>query len=113
MSTQVISAATKLKKIRESFIKQIPTQLEAIRKGCVDLGQEAAWNDILEELHRRIHTLKGASASFGLKKLSVAAAAGSFWLKRPSKPGPDPTRSGIVRCRIILPEWNRKPLISI
>jgi PleD family two-component response regulator len=76
MSQLIASAATRLKKIREAFIKQLPAQLELIDKAYAELGQGAPGRGGLEELHRRIHTLKGSSASFGLTRLSVAAAAG-------------------------------------
>lgn len=76
MSTQVISVANKLQRIRDSYIKQLPTQLEAIRKAYGDLCQGPIGGEKLEDLHRRIHTVKGASASFGLSGLSAAAAVG-------------------------------------
>ncbi len=76
MSTQIVSAATRLKKIREAYTKQLPTQLEGIRKSYDEFVAGGVWGERLEDLHRRIHTMKGASASFGLSKLSTAAAAG-------------------------------------
>lgn len=76
MSTQIVSAATRLKKIREAYAKQLPTQLEGIRKSYDEFVAGGVWGERLEDLHRRIHTMKGASASFGLSKLSAAAAAG-------------------------------------
>ncbi|MDO9308101.1 MAG: diguanylate cyclase [Deltaproteobacteria bacterium] len=76
MSTQIVSAATRLKKIREAYAKQLPTQLEGIRKSYDEFVAGGVWGERLEDLHRRIHTMKGASASFGLGKLSAAAAAG-------------------------------------
>ncbi|MBT0665275.1 response regulator [Geobacter pelophilus] len=76
MSTQVISVANKLQRIRDSYIKQLPTQLEAIRKAYDDLCQGPMEDEGLKDLHRLIHTIKGASASFGLSGLSAAAAVG-------------------------------------
>jgi len=76
VSTQIVSAATRLKKIREAYAKQLPTQLEGIRKSYDEFVAGGVWGERLEDLHRRIHTMKGASASFGLSKLSTAAAAG-------------------------------------
>src|SRR5690242_13370483 len=76
MGTQVISVANKLQRIRDSYIKQLPAQLEAIRKAYDDLCQGPIGGEGLEDLHRRIHTIKGGSASFGLSGLSAAAAVG-------------------------------------
>lgn len=76
MSTQIVSAATRLKKIREAYAKQLPAQLEGIRKSYEEFVAGGVWGERLEDLHRRIHTMKGASASFGLSMLSAAAVAG-------------------------------------
>jgi len=76
MSTQVISVANKLQRIRDSYIKQLPAQLETIRNTYLDLCQGAIEGERLKDLHRLIHTVKGASASFGLSGLSAAAAVG-------------------------------------
>lgn len=76
MSEQTTAVAAKLKKIREAYIKQLPAQLEGIRASYSEyvLGENAA--TALEELHRRIHTMKGACASFRLSMLSGAAMTG-------------------------------------
>lgn len=76
MSTQVISVAAKLKRIREAYIKQLPVQLEVIQKAFSACVQKPAGTEEMETLHRALHTLKGSSASFGLKNLSAAAASG-------------------------------------
>jgi diguanylate cyclase (GGDEF)-like protein len=76
MASQAVSVATKLKKIREAFIKQIPTQLEAIRAVYADVAQGTELTSALENLHRHAHNLKGACASFGLDMLSEAAKTG-------------------------------------
>jgi diguanylate cyclase (GGDEF)-like protein len=81
MSVQVISAANKLQRIRDSYIKQLPAQLETIRNAYLDLCQGAIAGEKLKDLHRLIHTVKGASASFGLSALSAAAAAGEHLAK--------------------------------
>ncbi len=82
MSTQIVSIANKLKKIREAYLKQVPTQLEAIRSGYDDFVQtNSGAGSELENLHRRVHTMKGSSASFGLSKLSAAADTAELLLK--------------------------------
>ena len=76
MSSQVLSAAFKLKKIREAYAKQLPAQLEGIRSSYNNfaLGGQGS-GPALEDLHRRIHTMRGSCASFGLSILSQRAAA--------------------------------------
>ena len=82
MNTQIGSVANKLKKIREAYLKQVPAQLEAIRSGYDDFIQtNSGAGSELEILHRRVHTMKGSSASFGLSKLSAAADAAELLLK--------------------------------
>lgn len=70
------AVAIKLQKIREAYIKQLPTQLEGIRASYAELVLGDQGNKPLEDLHRRIHTLKGACASFRLSMLSSVAAVG-------------------------------------
>jgi diguanylate cyclase (GGDEF)-like protein len=75
LSTQTVVAA-KLKKIREAYIKQLPGQLEGIRASYSEFVQGEQGSAPLEDLHRRIHTMKGACASFRLSMLSGAATIG-------------------------------------
>jgi diguanylate cyclase (GGDEF)-like protein len=75
MGTQVISVANRLQRIRDSYIKQLPAQMEAVGKAYSDACGGGGGPETVEELHRLIHTIKGASASFGLSGLSTAAAA--------------------------------------
>ncbi|MBF0414004.1 MAG: diguanylate cyclase [Desulfamplus sp.] len=92
MKNEKPSAAERLKRLKKSFIAQLPAQLRGIKDKFlalelslplkeIDAALSATDNDItrptkkeLEELHRSIHTLKGSSASFGLKDLSVEAS---------------------------------------
>ncbi|MEI6213614.1 MAG: diguanylate cyclase [Desulfuromonadales bacterium] len=71
----------KLKKIREAYIKQLPVQLEAIQDSYSRLLAGDSHEPLLEDLHRRIHTMKGASASFRLSALSSVATAGELLAK--------------------------------
>jgi diguanylate cyclase (GGDEF)-like protein len=73
MSAQPSTIAIKLKRIREAYLKQLPTQLEVIRETLVVIDRNKPAQADLEDLHRRIHTLKGASASFGLNKVAAIA----------------------------------------
>lgn len=81
MSAQPAVIAAKLKKIREAYIKQLPTQLEEIRASYSEFVQGKKGNEPLVDLHRRIHTMKGACASFRLSMLSAAATAGEHLAK--------------------------------
>lgn len=85
MRTQVLSAANKLKKIREAYLKQLPAQFETIRTTYTELVQQFQ-AETLELLHRRVHTLRGSSASFGLTRLSAAMARGERLLKEALQP---------------------------
>lgn len=81
MSTQVDSVAARLEKIREAYVKQLPAQLSGLRTACNDFILSGQGGEGLESLHRLVHTLKGASASFGLAPLSALAAAGEHLVK--------------------------------
>src|SRR5665647_2931856 len=74
MSDQAISAASRLKKIRASYIRQLPAQLEKIRAAYSALGKGVPAGSALENLHRAIHNLRWSSASFGLSSLSAVVA---------------------------------------
>ncbi|HXE95723.1 MAG TPA: diguanylate cyclase [Dongiaceae bacterium] len=76
MSPQTKAVETKLKKIREAYIKQLPVQLEGIRASYSAFVQGEQGGALLEDLHRRIHTMKGACASFRLSMLSSMATSG-------------------------------------
>ena len=76
MSTQPEAVAAKLKKIREAYIKQLPAQMEGIRSSYAAFVLGEQGDAPLEDLHRRIHTMKGACATFRLSMVSSAAMAG-------------------------------------
>lgn len=92
MSAQTVSVEAKLKKIREAYIKQLPAQLEGIRASYVAFvkGEEGAAP--LEDLHRRIHTIRGACASFRLSMLSSVATAGELLAKEAMQSTTPPDR---------------------
>jgi diguanylate cyclase (GGDEF)-like protein len=70
------AVAVKLQKIREAYIKQLPAQMEKIRASYAEFVLGGQGGVPLEDLHRRIHTMKGACASFRLGMLSSAAMTG-------------------------------------
>ena len=81
MATNTVVVAAKLKMIREAYIKHLPEQLEGIRNSYAEFVRGENGSVPLEELHRRIHTMKGACASFRLSMLSAAATTGEHLAK--------------------------------
>ncbi|MDD2272377.1 MAG: diguanylate cyclase [Desulfuromonadaceae bacterium] len=92
MSTKTVVIAAKLKKIREAYIKQLPAQLEAIRASYSEFVRGEKGNLPLEDLHRRIHTMKGACASFRLSMLSSVAMVGEHLAKEALQDATPPDR---------------------
>jgi diguanylate cyclase (GGDEF)-like protein len=91
LRTQTVVSA-KLKKIREAYIKQLPAQMEGIRASYSEFVQGNQESAPLEDLHRRIHTMKGASASFRLSLLSSVAMAGEHLLQEAMQAATPPDR---------------------
>ncbi len=89
MSTSTEVVAAKLKKIREAYIKQLPAQLEGIRATYKAFVQGDQGDAPLEELHRRIHTMKGACASFRLSLLNAVATTAEHLAKEALQTAPD------------------------
>lgn len=81
MTIQAISAAGKLKRIREAYVKQLPAQMQSIQTAYTQAVQNSCRKDDLENFHRSMHTLKGACATFGLKSISIVAASGELLAK--------------------------------
>lgn len=92
MSIQTEAVAAKLKRIREAYIKQLPAQLAGIRASYSEFVQGEKGSTSLEELHRRIHTMKGACASFRLSMLSGVATTGEHLAKEALLAGTPPDR---------------------
>ena len=82
--------ATKLKKLREGFIQQLPSQLDIIKKAYTALGKGDPAKEALDELHRCFHTLRGSSANFGLDALSAVASEGEQLAKKVRRGEADP-----------------------
>lgn len=99
MSTQVVSVATKLKKIREAYVRQLPAQLDVIRNAFNACALNPGGAVEMEVFHRVVHTLKGACASFGLKKLCNAAADGEQMVKEAMEAEEKPGRAWIARMQ--------------
>jgi len=93
MPPQTPSAPSKMHKLRESFIRQLPAQFGSIRRMFDSLAQDLPSKEALEEFHRAIHSLKGSSAAFGLQGLSAAASEGEHLAKELAEGGVDPGSS--------------------
>jgi diguanylate cyclase (GGDEF)-like protein len=65
--------AEKLKLLRESYLKQLPERLEEIDVCYRTLLRDSGVNEVVRNLHRLVHSIKGSTASFGFKKVSSAA----------------------------------------
>lgn len=74
MDNRAISAAIKLQRIKEAYLKQLPDQLDSILKEYERFVEQRGKGGELVGLHRQVHTLRGSSASFGLKRLSAAVS---------------------------------------
>lgn len=75
MNNSKLSVNFKLNRIRTAFLKQLPAQLEVIRSAYQSFVRGNGTRDRLEDLHRRIHTVRGAAASFRIGNLAALAAA--------------------------------------
>jgi diguanylate cyclase (GGDEF)-like protein len=73
MSAHKPSAPSKLQKLREAYINQLPAQIGSIREMFSALDQENPGQEAMEDFHRAVHTMKGSSAAFGLNDVSAAA----------------------------------------
>ena len=98
MTTPGVSVAARLKRIREAYVKQIPAQLEGIRAALETFSEKPHYEE-LQALHRSIHTLRGASASFGLSRLSAAAAVGEQLAKEAMHAEPLPYKRLVAQMQ--------------
>lgn len=96
-----------LKQIRESFLRQLPSQLAGIQEAHETCGKAGATRAELESLFRLIHNLKGASAAFRLGPLSEVAREGEQLAAQALKTGAgvdetwyEAMRNAIVRMRL-------------
>ena len=92
MCAQTISIAEKLKTIMEAYVQQLPAQLEGIRSSYAAIVAGEPGHGHLEDLHRRIHTMKGACASFRLSMLSGVATAAEHLVKEAMQASTAPDR---------------------
>ena len=67
------SLKSKLERLRRGFFKEIPQRLEDIFKSFNQLKDCPDNPDFAGDLHRKIHNIKGTTASFGRNDLSLIA----------------------------------------
>lgn len=103
MSASPEAVPSRLQKIREAFLRQLPERLGEILAARDACARPGASPEAREHLFRLLHSLKGTSASFGLAPLSREAAEGERLAKEGlgGEAGPDwPSRMEACLSRI-------------
>ena len=86
----------KIRRLRNTFIGKMPQMLEDIHTICEQLGNDPANDGLLADLYRMFHSIKGTSASFGLRAISLEADVGEELVQRlQGKPGS--LRGGLIK----------------
>jgi diguanylate cyclase (GGDEF)-like protein len=101
----------KVARLRASYLQKLPAQLEALRQAYATLASGPIERKDCVDLHRRFHTLRGGSASFGFATLAAIAAGGEQGLKALLDGGCDPEafgRCGLEGCLERLDEEARR-----
>ena len=73
METSASAHTTRMAKLRAMFIAQIPSKLAVARDLLLVVREGDTPKELTIQLKRIFHNIKGSSASFGLKAISVAA----------------------------------------
>jgi len=73
MTNKTESLQDKIARLRISFFSELPGRLDKIEGDLLCLKQSPNDVQVLNELHRKVHNIKGSAASFGLKDLSQLA----------------------------------------
>jgi diguanylate cyclase (GGDEF)-like protein len=63
----------KLKALKEGYRKALPAKIEAINALWDKLSSGEVQDDVVEELHRQVHSLAGSGATFGMPSVSQSA----------------------------------------
>jgi len=82
MDSKKESLKSKIERLRHSFFAELPDRLDVVDKDFNQLELDPNNSNIQKELHRKIHNIKGTSASFGLKALSHIAIQIESLLKK-------------------------------
>ncbi|HTT37063.1 MAG TPA: response regulator [Burkholderiales bacterium] len=82
--------ANALEQITEEFVRSLPGKLEEIASLWRSVNEEGAPPDLLDTLHRKVHSLVGSAGTFGLGRVAEAARALERELKRTSGTRPSP-----------------------
>lgn len=79
--TTPLSSQEKIAQLRIAFLEQLPERLARARALFRQLQQKPLHsNEVMAELHRFFHSLKGTGRSFGFRELGNAGAHGEKWL---------------------------------
>lgn len=60
-------------RLREEFRQQLPERLELARRQLAACEADPGTAELLEQLYRTVHSLSGASGTFGLAELGIGA----------------------------------------
>ena len=87
-SQQAPSLREKIRRLRTTFVGKLPQMLQDIYSLCDRLSGDPANDALLADLYRMFHSIKGTSASFGLKAISQEADLAEALVQRlQAKPG--------------------------
>ncbi len=79
--TNPLSSQEKIAILRATFLAQLPERIERAKLLFSQLQRdEPPATDLIMELHRFFHSLKGSGRSFGFSELGAAGAHGEKWL---------------------------------
>ncbi len=82
MTNQRESLKSKIARLRAGFFEELPERIAKIEQNFDCLTQNPHEIDCQKELHRRIHNIKGAAASFGLTELAQLAKQAETKIKQ-------------------------------
>lgn len=74
------SLREKIRRLRQTFVRKLPDLIAEIEQLYAKLQQDTGSEQLLADLYRHFHSIKGTAASFGLIELSQAAGHGEACL---------------------------------
>jgi diguanylate cyclase (GGDEF)-like protein len=90
---QAGGVAAKLNEIRSSYLKQLPAQLAKIRASYAELVAGAGAGTSVADLHRLVHSMRGACASFRVSALASLATTAEQLVKEVMRGEKSPDRA--------------------
>ncbi len=99
------TAAQKIARLRGIFLEQLPHRLEQIEQLRQRLEIDSHDPEILTDLHRTVHSLKGTGRTFGFQQLGEAADQAEQMLgERLANPDTDESTAWLRRLQMYLQE---------